>query len=312
MVTDRASSRPRVSVVIPTYNRANFIGPAIRSALDQSYQDFEIVVVDDGSTDNTADVVRPFASDKMVYSAQPNGGRSTARNHALALARGEYIAFLDSDDEFLPGRLERQVAILDAHQDFGMVYGSAIVVDEKGTELYKVDKDGNRHLYYEATASGWIYDQVAFYLPVTVILPSVMLRRTIVEQVGGFDERMHRFEDTDYWRRISKVTQAWAIREPVCRITAHPGNRMEHPRIVYRALDYYVSKILEEDRDEPLGVRRRGIARLYLHYGFAVVANPEYYSWHALPFFARAFLFAPIAFSHLAARILSANSVRVL
>lgn len=104
---------PRVSVVIPTYNRAQFIASAIESVLTQTFGDFELIVVDDGSTDRTSEIVTSISDPRLVFVRQDNAGRSTARNRALALAKGAYIAFLDSDDLYLPGKLALQIQYMD-------------------------------------------------------------------------------------------------------------------------------------------------------------------------------------------------------
>src|SRR3989304_775382 len=120
---------PRVSVIIPTFNCARFLGRAIDSALFQTYTDYEIIVVDDGSTDATGDVVERYAS-KIRYTYQSNKGVSSARNTALSNASGELIAYLDADDMWYPHKLESQVAFLDFHKDCGLVHSDVTMVNE--------------------------------------------------------------------------------------------------------------------------------------------------------------------------------------
>jgi glycosyltransferase involved in cell wall biosynthesis len=261
-----------VSVIIPTYNREKFIGDAIQSVLNQNFPGFEIIVIDDGSTDHTADVVRAFKSQEIRYIYQPNCGRSNARNHALGLARGRYIAFLDSDDLYLPGKLLLQVAYMEANPKVGMIYTSARCVDENGVPI--MDK-------YEATASGWIYERIAFFVPVTITLPTVMVRREVFDKVGSFDEAMERFEDTDIWRRISKHYQISALNEQTCLLRTHRDNALaaQDPAKIAEALNYYIEKIGREDGDIGVILRRKGIARLYGYYGAAMRTNPR---WRAL------------------------------
>ena len=261
---------PTVSVIIPTYNRASMLNEAIQSVLDQTYSDYEIVVVDDGSTDNTRNVVNKFSDKRVRYVFQENRGRSNARNHGISLAQGRYIAFLDSDDLFLPHKLERQVIALNENAEFGMVYSSAICTDEQGKEM---------GCMYKATASGWIYSKVAFYVPLTIILPTVMLRTEVLSQLGGFDENMERFEDTDMWRRVARKFKILAIPEPLCRIRTHSDNELanQDPEKILGALKYYVDKAFDEDQGESRIFLRRAAARFYCRYGLAVLLNPE---WH--------------------------------
>lgn len=261
--------QPKVSVIIPTYNRGKFIGAAVQSVLDQTFQDFEVIVVDDGSTDQTGDVVQAFASEKVQYVYQPNRGRSNARNHALGLAKGRYIAFLDSDDLYLPDKLALQVDYMDSHPEIGVIYTSAYCIDENGVRT----KDE-----YEATVSGWVYEHIAFFVPVTITLPTVMVRKEVFDKVGEFDEAMERFEDTDMWRRISKHYQINALHEQTCLLRTHMDNALvaQDPDRIAGALDYYAKKIDQEDSDVGLIMRRKGIARLYGYYGAAMMSNPAW------------------------------------
>lgn len=253
---------PRVSVIIPTYNRAQFISSAIGSVLSQTYRDFELIVVDDGSTDGTDKVVAAFDDPRLIYLPQANRGRSNARNKALASARGDYIAFLDSDDLYLPGKLALQVEYMDEHPEAGMIYTSARCIDEHGGDL---------PMRYEATKSGRIYKHIAFFLPVTITLPTVMVRRELFSEVGGFDEAMSRFEDTDMWRRLSKATDIHAIDVETCELRTHQSNSLEFqdPDQIISSVEYYAQKLIKED-SEMLGLGiRRGLGRLYAYYGGA-------------------------------------------
>lgn len=261
------NSRPAVSVVIPTFNRAEFIAEAIASVLRQSYPDFELIVVDDGSTDATADVVKTFDDDRLIFLSQENRGRSVARNLALAKARGRYIAFLDSDDLYLEDKLEKQIAYMDRRPDVGMVYTSAHCIDERGKPL--------EHSY-AASVEGEIYKQVAFFLPVTITLPTVMVRREVLESVGNFDEVMERFEDTDLWRRIAKRYPVGAIMEPTCRLRTHADNALlsQNPHKIVNAIEYYVTKVFREDADVGIDFLQEGASLLYEYYGNAFIGTP--------------------------------------
>ena len=126
---------PRVSVVIPTYNCEQFLDRTIDSALRQTYQDFEIIVVDDGSTDGTQSLVAGYGK-AVRYVYQPNQGASAARNTALSQASGEFIAYLDADDLWLPEKLARQVEFLDAHPACGFVHTEVSVIDEQDNVLH--------------------------------------------------------------------------------------------------------------------------------------------------------------------------------
>lgn len=256
-------TKPLVSVVIPTYNRAELLRDAVLSVLGQTFRDFELIVVDDGSTDNTETVMRGFDDPRLIYLAQPNRGRSAARNRALATAKGQFMAFLDSDDLYLNDKLERQVAFMAAHPEVDMVYTAAICVDKDGRPL-------SRQIY-TAEAEGDIYRKVAFFQPVTITLPTVMLRRAVLEAVGVFDESMDRFEDTDLWRRVTKRFKVGILREPTCILKTHDDNtlRAQNPLKIISAIDHYVGKVFRDDADMGEDFLRTGASRLYEYYGRA-------------------------------------------
>ena len=258
-------SNPLVSIIIPTYNRAHLIGRALRSVLSQDYKNFEIIIIDDGSTDNTESVVNGFG-ENFIFIKQENRGRSYARNVGLKIAKGAYIAFLDSDDEFLPTKLSATVGYLERNADYGMVYTSAYCCDELNNYLKP---------FYEASVSGWIYTQIAFYVPVTITLPTVVVRREVLDSVGYFDERMDRFEDTDLWRRISKHTKIYGMKEFTCKLLTHKENSLSSQSLrgIEVALDYYVSKIRRDDFDVYASVFSAGASALYFHYAKAIIAN---------------------------------------
>jgi len=269
-ILQSATAKPAVSIIVPTYNRSAFIGEAINSVLQQTFSDFELIVIDDGSTDSTGEIVDAFKDERLVFIQQENAGRSAARNRALATARGKYIAFLDSDDTYLRDKLERQVNFMEAHPEIGMIYTSAKCIDAEGNIL-------KNHVYV-ASVSGQIYRQVAFFRPVTITLPTVMLRREVLDNVGGFDEKMERFEDTDLWRRISKRYQVGALNYPTCLLRTHDDNtlRTQNPVKITNAIEYYVAKIFREDADMDSDFLKEGASRLYEYYGLAFMTVPAW------------------------------------
>jgi glycosyltransferase involved in cell wall biosynthesis len=183
---------PKVSVIIPTYNREKLIGRAIESVLAQTYTDFEIIVVDDGSKDNTKVVVQQYKGNiKYVY--QPNGGSSSARNRGIKESTGEYIAFLDSDDIWIQEKLAIQVDILDRNKNIGIVCSRMPIFDKEGRQIgFKpqehIGKDFNELIAQWGD------------LPTS----TVMTRRECFDKAGLFDTSLKTVQDFDMWLRIAR------------------------------------------------------------------------------------------------------------
>lgn len=192
---------PTVSVIIPTYNRGWIIRDAIDSVLGQSYEDFELVVVDDGSADDTVDRLRIYR-DRIRLLRQGNRGVSAARNHGLEASSGELVAFLDSDDFWLPEKLAVQVEFFSKHAA-ALICQTEEVWIRNGMRV----NPGKRHL----KPSGQIYERS---LELCLVSPSaVMVRRELFEQVGRFDERLPACEDYDLWLRVSCRYPVYLIRQ---------------------------------------------------------------------------------------------------
>ena len=265
----KVNNLPTVSVIIATYNREKFIGAAVESVLKQTYKDFEVIIIDDGSNDSTKEIIANLKDPRIRYYYQENKGRSIARNIALGLAKGKYITFLDSDDLYLPNKLEIQFDYMERNPNIYMIYTSAYCMDELGKDL---------NHKYEANTSGKIYKDIAFFIPVTITLPTVMVRRQVFEKAGNFDEVMYRFEDTDMWRRISKHYEIGAMPEFTCRLRTHSDNHLlnQDPVKIASALKYYSLKILNEDQEYGIPFLEKNLAKLYVHYGQALQTVPEF------------------------------------
>ena len=185
-----------VSVIIPAYNTARYIKAAVDSALAQTYPNVEVVVVDDGSTDNTREILSPYVNQgNIVYVHQKNGGLSSARNTGIKIAKGAYIALLDSDDMFLPEKLERQIDYLDTHPECAFLYCDIIHFydDEPGTPLH-LD-----YTYYSGAEVLPALLKKNFINPLTVVM-----RKSVFDTVGYFDVTIRQFaEDWDFWLRVA-------------------------------------------------------------------------------------------------------------
>lgn len=252
---------PAVSIIIPTYNREGLLLASVDSVLNQSFRDIEVIVVDDGSTDNSLAVLASIKDERLRVIPIENRGRSKARNLALSEARGELIAFNDSDDVYLPGKLQMQVEYMNSHPEVAMIYTAATFIDGDGARI-----PGR----YSATESGNIYSKIAFFVPLTITLPTVMVRADVVREVGAFDEQQSRFEDTDLWRRITRDFVVHGLDVATCDLRTHGDNVLtsQNPEGIISQIEYYVEKIKREDA--PRGMRvRGGIRDLYRHYAYA-------------------------------------------
>ena len=189
---------PLVSVVLPTFNRAGLLGRAIQSVLDQTYRTLELLVVDDGSTDDTAAVVARIADDRLRYLSQPaNRGQAAARNEGVRRARGEFVSFQDSDDVWLPDRLARlMAAFATAGPRIGVVY----------SDMLRVWRDGRVTYHRSPTmVRGRLLDAEArFYQAYGLGIQATVMRRHCLEWAGGFNERLHCFEDLDLFMRLQR------------------------------------------------------------------------------------------------------------
>ena len=193
---------PAVSVVIPTYNRASYIGEALESVLSQTFKDWELIVVDDGSTDNTQGVIKSFLNkdNRIRCIRQENRGAVAARNKALEVASGKYVAFLDDDDRWLPDKLEMQVKVMESDPEIGFCYMRFQIYKKVENRLEK------GKLFPEFLATK--FEE----LPDVFIAPcSAMFRKSCLDCAGLFDTRYKQCDDFDFWLRIGQICKIQPI-----------------------------------------------------------------------------------------------------
>ncbi|WP_436906601.1 glycosyltransferase [Halosimplex marinum] len=204
-------STPTVSVVLPTYDRCETIGRAVRSVLEQTVEDLELIVVDGGSTDGTERVVGEIDDDRLRFVREPDDGPSEARNRGIDLASGAYIAFQDSDDVWEPSKLEKQLDRFEAGgADVGVVYTAFRRELRDGTEQYvpRTDEVGR--------TSGDIHRQLLEMNLVTA--STALVRRECFRELGGFDETLPSMEDWELWIRLSEEYEFAFVDEPLVRM----------------------------------------------------------------------------------------------
>ncbi len=246
---------PTVSVIIPAYNQGRFLGDAIESVLAQTYPDFEILAVDDGSTDDTAVVAQSYTDPRVRYIYKENGGLSSARNAGLRQAAGEYISYLDSDDCFLPAKLTRLVGELEANPQIGLVAGQALLIDEHGRQL------------------GKLFDRPLPENPAGLLLGnplhvgSVLLRREWQERAGFFDETLRSYEDWDMWLRLALAGCRMSYApEPVSLYRFHSAQMTRDGRQMTAATFAVLDKLFNkfEMPDEWQALRDKAYSRAHL------------------------------------------------
>lgn len=235
----------KTSVIIPTYNRAHLLGECLASIVSQNYDDYEVVLVDDGSTDDTADVVAAFG-DKVRYIRQENSGVPGALNRGVREARGELIRFLASDDRLCPGALAKEAALMDSHPDVGLLYSQAWQIDETGaiTDLRKPEfAEGS----YVRSGLDEIRD-LLFWDHITC--STVVVRKSCVDKAGLFDETLRPFgEDWDMWVRISKKHSVAYLAQPMASYLKHSGNISMTPDLAH--MDHQRRRILDDAFADP-------------------------------------------------------------
>lgn len=209
---------PIVSVVMPTYNHARFLSEAIRSVLDQTFQDFELIVIDNFSTDETCSIIQSFDDDRIRYYKYSNQGVIAAsRNNGIGQAQGRYVAFIDSDDQWVPDKLQRQIDFMEKDVSLVLTCGAFETVNQEGMKIGKVI-GANTH-----GVSGYCYKKLlnANF----IVSSSVMVRKEMLDTVGGFDEAENLIcaEDYDLWLRLARLN-------PISHVNATVGTYRVHDK----------------------------------------------------------------------------------
>lgn len=202
---------PIVSVIIPTHNRSHYITDALESVLEQTYGNIEIIVVDDGSTDGTEKALEPY-QDRILYLQQNNEGAASARNFGIRKASGHYIAFLDSDDLYLPKKIERQVDALKNNEHLGFVFCNSLFCYEDGVEIPMLEDEA---------PSGYIFPKL--FMHNFISTNTILIKRECLEKVGTFKDMVHA-EDYDLWLRLARIYDGIYLDEILAKTKFHSSN----------------------------------------------------------------------------------------
>lgn len=236
------SPAPRVSIVLPTYNRVEDLKVAIGSVVAQDFRDWELIVVDDGSTDATPVFLKELQSvlgAKLQVIVSQNGGASAARNQGIARAAGDIVAFLDSDDFWLPQKLGFQVEILDRRPDCGFSFTDYSALNEAG------EMQMERH-EIPATLKDCIYPEVLELRSNFITTPSTIVRRNQLLAAGPFDREMKICEDIDLWRRLSRRSLCATVHLPLTCVKIRKSSEFPYRESARGRFRLY-QKAIEED-----------------------------------------------------------------
>lgn len=208
----------KVSVIITTFNRANLLRRAIESVLAQEYKDFELIVLDNNSKDDTENIVKKFNDSRILYVKHKPLGISEARNLGVRRARGEYVGFLDDDDKWLPSKLSLQTTLFDrSSPKLGLVYGGFLRMSSDGAvyEIFKPTLRGNVLREYLCQRN-----------PLTGSASNPLIRRSVFSVVGGYDEGIKTSEDWEFYLRLARKYEFDFVSQPVVKIRQHKGPRL--------------------------------------------------------------------------------------
>jgi glycosyltransferase involved in cell wall biosynthesis len=223
----------KFNVVITSYNYGLYIRESLASVLSQTYDNFEVIIVDDGSQDGTKEIVSTYSSDTRIkYFYQDNAGQPKAKNRGICESRGEFIAFLDADDIWMPSKLEKQLALF-ADPEVGVVYSRRQWIDPNGVEI-----SGNERMLQR----GMILDQI--FVDNFVCFSSSVIRRSYLEQVGYFDESLPMGIDYDLWIRLASVCKFDFVDEPLVKYRTGHSNLSKNTMKRYECAQQILRKNL--------------------------------------------------------------------
>jgi len=211
VVGEIESQKVRVSVIIPTYNRADLLKEAIDSVLEQTWREFEVIVVDDGSTDATGDAVRPYGG-RVRYVYKENGGPSSARNVGIREAKGTYVAFLDSDDLWEPEKLKVQMGFMLEHPEVKLTCTDSSLIGSGGKRERRLSRDLVGNLFPLLYSNSFVRTS------------TVVMARECFQEIGYFDERYRSAEDYDLWLRVARRYPIAYLSRPLVRYRKQEDN----------------------------------------------------------------------------------------
>lgn len=244
---------PKVSVVIAAYNKAGLTVRTVESVLSQTYPNLEIIVVDDGSTDNTKQRLASYGK-KIKYVYKQNGGACSARNLGIKLSQGEYIGLLDCDDLYFPQKIDRSITYLRENPQFGFVYSAAYYIDQDDNILRKYADYKNPYI-------GWISQNLV--VRNFICNSTVVIRKSCFDKAGFFDQAIFTPADWDMWIRLSQNYQAGYIREALTKYRFTDSYILSNIKQAKREEMTVLTKTFFENNDFCRLVRRKAFSNIY-------------------------------------------------
>lgn len=254
-----------VSVIIPNFNYAQYLGEAIESALGQTYSNLEAIVVDDGSTDNSQEILERYA-DRVTIIQQSNSGVCVARNRGVAESKGEFIAFLDADDVWLPSKIEKQVRAFEESPNAGIVHVGVIDIDDSGNQI-QTKLNG---------MSGKVSHEFLLWEKPVILGggSGTMISRRVFENIGGFDSQLSTSADWDLYYRICRKFEAAFVPEPLLYYRLHGSNMHGNISGMENEMAIFLEKAFDTDDPQVLALKNRAMSNYhrtlsgsYLHTG---------------------------------------------
>lgn len=287
---DRHSStnNPRVSVVVPSFNYAHFLPETLDSVLAQTFKSFELIVVDDGSTDNTKEVMKPYLNDPRVrYVYQENRGPSAARNTGIRESRGQLIAFVDPDDLWYPTKLQKQLALMESGE-IGLCYCLAEHIDEAGNPLPDISfPHPPGATYKDLLYVNWIVGSSS----------SVLVRKEIFDEAGLFDESMKGLEDLDMWIRILRRHKSAYVNEVLVKLRQHLKSKHASKRFDFEKREAeYLGHVQRYVERFPELRQYRAEAYHHIYEGLLYTGYVYGRKWEMLKYYLKAGLYRPSFF----------------
>ncbi len=258
---------PKVSVIIPAYNAMTYLSETLQSVIRQTFSDFEVLIVNDGSTDQIEQWVAGLSEPRVKLISQVNQGVSAARNTGITHAQGEYIAFLDADDLWEPTKLEKQVYSLEKNPAIGLVYTWTAFIDEsaKPTGVFIISH-----------AEGNVWEQIVVRDMISTG-SSPMIRRDCFAKVGGFDPQISGGEDRELWSRIAACYPFAVIKECLTLYRRHPNNTTKNCQKMVQQLRQVIEKTFKSAPTESLYLREHSYGWMHIFAAWSALLDEQNY-----------------------------------